>query len=160
MQKNKDELKRYWRMYWMHYLNSLADIKLQERWLNKKITNPAWSYVEFVESYYDQVPDGYNSLIQNGYVSKIEYDCIKDFHKELNKYSPPNQSDNPEDILKDPKWVELVKLCKRSLHALNEVLVDEKEKKDLDVFGIGINHPPLTEGDFTWPNMQTKKSIE
>jgi hypothetical protein len=83
MTNDASELRRLWRQNWLCCLLSLADFELQrERWLNKEITNPHWSYVEFMCKYFDDccVKD-YALMIEEGLLSQPEFDCIKDFHE-------------------------------------------------------------------------------
>jgi len=55
------ELRRLWWRNWLCALLSLADIDLQrERWLNKEIANPHWSYLEFMCSYFDDPTNQYD----------------------------------------------------------------------------------------------------
>ena len=146
----KQELRKNIRLNWLYSLSALADIELQQRWLDKRITNPAWSYVEFRCSYFDDTSlsdGGYEKMIRNGFVTHEEYNCIKNFHDALDKYKEPNGHYDPAAILDDPTWQKIVALGKQSIDKLAIILADPEEKKALLE-----NLPTLTEKDFSWPN--------
>ena len=141
----------YWRNNWLISLLSLSDIDLQrERWLNKEIRNPHWSYVEFMCTYFDDTLYGqdYEFVLRDGLVREREYECIKNFHDALKKYKTPNDDDyDVMAILNDNKWQEITALGKASLERLKNLLISEEEK---EIFIKRLHAPPLTSGDFTW----------
>ena len=141
--------KKRWRQWWLESLLSLADIELQkERWLNKEIKNPHWSYVEFRCCYFDDcLFEDYAGLIKKRLVQESEYNCIKQFHQALEEYSPPNVYDH-QAILEDKKWHELTALGQVSLKKLEALITDEAEQ---DIFTKRLYVSPLTAGDFSWP---------
>jgi hypothetical protein len=144
----KKELRTNLRLNWLASLAALADIEVQQRWLNKNITNPEWSYVEFMASYFDDIVllyGGYEKMIHDGFLSQEEYNCVKEFHNALDDYTEPNGQYDHEAILKDPTWQEIVTLGKQSNARLATLLVDPSEKNALAVRA-------LTEKDYTWPN--------
>ncbi|MGB1205857.1 MAG: hypothetical protein ACPG5B_09435 [Chitinophagales bacterium] len=104
--------KQLWRNRWLSCLNELTSIELQKTsWLDKSTTNPHWSYVEFMCSYFDDlaIDNNYEEQLKNGYISKEEYLIIKDWHIKLDNYNEPNgDCDNREAILKDKKWLRIV----------------------------------------------------
>jgi hypothetical protein len=143
------ERRRRWRQYWLCCLLSLADIELQrERWLNKEITHPHWSYVEFTCEYFnDCQAENYASLIQEGFISQAEFDCIKDFHEALNGYRPTDSYDH-RAILDDPRWGEIVAKGRKSLRFLRALIIDPDEQK---IFSSRPYARALSAGDFSWP---------
>ena len=142
-----NEQRKSWRRNWLRSLLDLSDLQLQQRWLDRRITNPAWSYVEFICSYFNDcgIDNGYDSLIRNGFVTQEEYFAIQNFHKALENYAEPNGCYDPQEILNDHKWQALVELGRRSALELQKIIDDPSEQK------IFLEEAPqLTEGDFTW----------
>lgn len=143
-----------WRFNWLTSLLALADLEFQkERWLDKKITCPAWTYVEFMCCYFDDcnvARSGYEWCIEAGYLSRDEYECIKDFHNALYAYKEPNDdSYDHEAIVNDQKWQDIVSLGKHSVEKLRQLITDPEEE---EIFSKKLYAPALTEGDYTWPN--------
>jgi hypothetical protein len=147
------DLKRNWRRNWLVALLSLSDFALQkERWLNKDITNPAWTYIEFMASYFDDLPFGesYRFFLENAVISQAEYDCIIDFHGALDQYKEPRGDHyDHESILEDGQWQQVVAKGAVAMKRLEALIVDEQEK---EIFSKKLYTPPLTAGDFTWPD--------
>jgi hypothetical protein len=137
-----------WRLRWLASLAELSDVELQLRWVDRRITNPHWSFVEFVSCYFTDVPDsGYEALIRRGVVSDAEYRCVRDFHEHLAAYQAPKGDFDAETILRDPRWQQIVSLGKLSVLALAPILGDQDERDTL------LGEPrPLEPGDFTWPH--------
>jgi hypothetical protein len=136
------------RRLWLECLSDLANFELQQRWLNRMITNPAWSYVEFMCRYFDDVlGDGrYERLIRDGIVTKEEYRCVRDFHEALDQYKEPNGVYDPDAILKDPRWREIVALGQKAVSELATLLTEADRK-------ILLAEPrALESGDVTWPD--------
>ena len=125
-----------WRNQLLSSISELTCLKTQEKeWLNNKNTNPHWSFVEFNCSYFDDILAGldYQVYLDKGYLNKSEFDCIKDWHNELDAYSSPNNDDHDHlAILKDPKWLSIVKLGKESKNKLLNIVENIKEKELLN----------------------------
>lgn len=144
-----DDIRQNYRIRWLSGLCDLANLKLQKRWLNKKITNPAWTYVEFMCRYFDDcdLSAGYDDKIKDGLISLEEYECVKEFHNALDAYKEPKDCYDPDTILKDNEWLKIVLLGKVSLKKLSKIITAPEEKQVLQ-----MKIYPLREGDFTWPN--------
>lgn len=143
------DFRKVWRLNWLGALGSLANIEMQQRWLDQSIRNPAWSFAEFMCKYFDDLgwsDDGYEEKIRSGFVERDEYDCIKDFHAGLDTYKSPNGDYDQSAVLSDPAWRKIVELGRLSIIELGKLILDQEEKTVL------IRIPPLTRGDFTWPN--------
>lgn len=141
--------RKVWRLNWLGALGSLANIEMQQRWRDQSIRNPAWSYVEFMCKYFDDLgwsEDGYEEKIRSGFVTRDEHDCIRDFHISLDSYKEPNGEHDQSAILSDPAWLKIVELGRHSIIELGKLISDPKEK--IALFEI----PPLTRENFTWPN--------
>jgi hypothetical protein len=142
------EFRKIWRLNWLGSLADLANIELQQRWLNQMITNPGWTYVEFVCKYFDDLgwSDGdYEEKFQSGFVTRDEHQCVKDFHLALDQYVAPNGDYDHLAILGDPAWQKIVALGHQSMVALEKLITDPAEKISL------LEVTALRTADFTWP---------
>lgn len=143
--------RKNWRMSWLYNLVALSDLRFQNRWIDRRITNPAWTYVEFMESYFGdlQLEDGYKEKINEKFLTRNEYNCIKDFHELLQQYRETN-IDDPDAILKDSNWLKIVAIGRESVLNLKKIIIDPDE-----IIAISSKLPRLTAGDFTWPKNPT-----
>jgi len=129
---NKD--KDLWREKWLNCINEFTSLDLQKKsWLDRTQSNPHWSFVEFMCSYFDDlaIDDNYKYQLDKGWISKPEFEIIKDWHEELDKYDSPSNDDyDGEAILNDAKWLEIVQ---NGVDARNELAkkLNEKERQIL-----------------------------
>ncbi|WP_044205612.1 hypothetical protein [Flammeovirga sp. OC4] len=104
--------KKQWRERWLACINELTSFELQQRsWLDKTNTNPHWSFVEFMCSYFDDlaIDNRYEHQLQHKWITKTEFSIIEKWHDQLDKYDTPNNDDyNAAEILKDTKWQSIV----------------------------------------------------
>lgn len=104
--------KKTWRERWLICINELTSLDLQKKsWLDKSNTNPHWSFVEFMCSYFDDlgIDNNYKYPIDSGWLTEHEFEIIKDWHVELNKYNSPQNDDYDHvAILTDPKWLTIL----------------------------------------------------
>jgi hypothetical protein len=123
-----------WRERWLGCINELTSLDLQKKsWLDKTQTNPHWSFVEFMCSYFDDlaIDDNYKYQLDNGWVTKKEYEIIEDWHITLDKYNSPKNDDyDNEAILKDPKWLEILQIGVKTRNELGKTL-NESERQFL-----------------------------
>lgn len=120
--------KNEWRKRWLSSINELTSFDLQKKsWIDKTHSNPHWSFVEFMCSYFDDlaIDDNYKYQLDKGWVSKKEYEIIEDWHIALDKYnSPKNDNYDNEAILNDPNWLNIleigIKTRKELAKTLNE----------------------------------------
>ena len=126
--------KKIWRERWLGCINELTSLDLQKKsWLDKTHTNPHWSFVEFMCSYFDDlsIDDNYKYQIDNGWLTDQELEIIKDWHEALDKYNAPKNDDyDHEAILKDPKWLDILQSGQIMKSKLASTL-NETEKKIL-----------------------------
>lgn len=121
-----------WRQRWLSSINELTSLELQRKsWLDRHQTNPHWSFVEFMCSYFDDLlcyfP--YSHYVELGWVSLREYEVLKDWHEALDNYQAPGNDDNHrEAILADPTWLEIVKEGEKAKLKLAEILSDEERE--------------------------------
>ena len=132
MTRNDREL---WRERWLGCINELTSLDLQKKsWLDRTNTNPHWSFVEFMCSYFDDLAteDNYKYQLDKGWVAKNEYEIIESWHIALDKYNSPKNDDyDNEAILNDPKWVEILQIGLTARDELTKTL-NETERQSLN----------------------------
>jgi hypothetical protein len=130
----KSNDKNSWRERWLNCINELTSLELQKKsWLDRTQTNPHWSFVEFMGSYFDDlvIDNNYKYPLYKGWITFYEYKIVKDWHEELDKYNSPQHDDyNHESILNDPKWLDILKIGTNIKPKLAELL-NETEKQIL-----------------------------
>ena len=124
--------KNKWRESWLGCINELTSLNLQEKsWLDRSHSNPHRSFAEFMCSYFDDlaIDDNYRYPLENGWVTRKEFEIIKDWHKALDEYhSPKNDDYDNEAILNDPRWIEILQTGVNARNKLAETL-DGVEKQ-------------------------------
>ena len=124
--------KNLWRERWLSCINQLTSLDLQKKsWLDKTHTNPHWSFVEFMCSYFDDlaIEDTYNYQLDKGWVTKLEFKIIKNWHIALDNYkSPKNDDYDNEAILDDPKWIEILRNGMEIRNELGKTLNDTERQ--------------------------------
>lgn len=127
-----EEVRPAWRRGWLQSLQEIADLDIQKRaWLNPDNANPHYSYVEYVASYFDDLGlascDGYSDAISEGLLSPAEASAVADFHARFDAYVGGGRWD-PEGILADPKWLEVVDAARSAQARLLALIDDDPEK--------------------------------
>ena len=121
-----------WRKNWLYSLNELTSLELQKKaWLDKTNTNPHWTFIEFIESYFDDlsIEKNYEFPLQKGWLSNKEYETIKKWHDLLADYQPPGNDDyNHEAILNDKNWHFIVQKGKNAIKDLLKFLNKNEAK--------------------------------
>jgi hypothetical protein len=115
-----------WRERWLDSINELTSFDLQVKsWLDKENTNPQWSFVEFMCSYFDDLglDDNYQYALKNGWITERELGIVKEWHEALNNYNSPDNNDYDDAaILNDQKWLAIINLGQSVTHKLKNVL--------------------------------------
>lgn len=123
--------KNEWRKRWLSSINELTSFDLQKKsWIDKTHSNPHWSFVEFMCSYFDDlaIDNNYKYQLDKGWVTKKEYELIEDWHIALDKYkSPKNDNYDNEAILSDPNWLNILEIGIKSREELAKTL-NESER--------------------------------
>lgn len=137
------EIRRNWRQEWLGCVAEFSDFDTQKRmWLDVENTNPHWSFVEYMCSYFDdlglQVVD-YQGRIDAGFVTEEEVAAINEFHQIADGYQSPTDDYDHRAILDDPKWHEVVKAAQKAKQQLLALISDNKERQDLS----GVNAPRI-----------------
>ena len=126
------ELKLNWRPRWLSSINELTDLELQKiSWLDAKVENPHWTYVEFMCSYLNDLglEDNYKDPLERKLITTEELQIIMEWHKKLTEYEAPNKEHyNHTEILNDSKWTEILKLGLNSRLKLADIICEEEKK--------------------------------
>lgn len=97
-----------WRLQWLACLQDFADLDLQFRmWLDPSNTNPHWSFVEFMCSYFDDTlhQRDYSWALSQGLVTPREAEAVASLHQALLSYKAPDGDDFDNlAVLRDPAW--------------------------------------------------------
>jgi len=138
------ELKQRWRLYWIQSIFEFSNTKLQQMawvqgsradWPNGEVWGS--SFEGCLSAYFDDLAldDAYAKAIAWGNVSQEEADQAKLFHQLAVFYDEP--SENPEDILNDAEWMEVVESAKvfwdylkTTVTAKREIELMQKLEKD------------------------------
>ena len=125
-------LKLNWRPRWLSSINELTDLELQKiSWLDAKVENPHWTYVEFMCSYLNDLglEDNYKDPLERKLITTEELQIIIEWHKKLTEYEVPNNEHyNHTEILNDSKWIEILKLGLNSRLKLADIICEEEKK--------------------------------
>lgn len=128
------ELKQRWRLYWLHCIFEFSTLKLQKMsWSEGLEANwphgEAWSssFEECMSAYFDTLAldDAYVKAIAAGNVSQEEASRGNTFHMLALLYDEP--SENPDDILNDAEWLEVVKSAKEFWDYLKATATSQRE---------------------------------
>jgi len=115
-----------WRRTWILMIKDLTNLEYQKRtWLESNNTNPYYSFIEFMCSYFDDlnISNGYEKLIDNGLVTQVEFDSIAEWNNSLSEYDSPNNDDyDNKAVLNDPKWAEIIEIGITSIENLKPKL--------------------------------------
>ena len=128
------ELKQRWRLYWIHCIFEFSNAKLQEMswvqgsdadWPNGEVWESSFS--ECISAYFDNLAldDAYEKSVQCGNVSKEEAEKASTFHTLAVFYDEPDE--NPETLLKDPEWLEVVASAKVFWDYLKSTVTSQRE---------------------------------
>jgi len=111
-----------WRRNWILIMKDLTNLKYQKKtWLDLNNTNPYYSFIEFMCSYFDDLDlsNGYENHIKSELVTKAEYEVISEWHRLLSEYeSPDNDDHNNQAVLNDKNWLKIIDLGKKSIKSL------------------------------------------
>lgn len=128
------ELKQRWRLYWIHCIFEFSNAKLQRMaWIEGDKANwpneEGWpsSFYECMSAYFDTLAldDAYQKAIEVGNVSQDEANMAHDFHLLAVLYAEP--SENPEMIIEDQEWIEVVDSAKVFWNYLKATVTSQRE---------------------------------
>ena len=122
--------REHFRLRWLDSINELTSYNLQQiSWLDKNQDNPHWCYDEFYCTYFNDncIDLGYKYFIDNGFVEKVEYETIKEWHIDLENYSEPKIGGDIA-ILNDQKWIDIVEKGSVSKEKLKEIIPSHEKK--------------------------------
>ncbi|UII24236.1 hypothetical protein [Fulvivirga ligni] len=131
MNENQNQ-KKLWRDRWLSCINELTSFELQRKsWVDKSNTNPHWSFVEFMCSYFDDlgIDNNYEFQLKKGWITKKELDSIAAWHQLLDKYDSPKKDDyDVEAILTDKKWLMIIEEGEKAKNELSGNISDEEKR--------------------------------
>ena len=131
MNENQNQ-KKLWRDRWLSCINELTSFELQRKsWVNKSSTNPHWSFVEFMCSYFDDlgIDNDYEYQLKQDWISETEHNTIQYWHKLLGKYNSPTNNDyDVEAILTDEKWLSIVEEGIKVKNELSKIVSKEENE--------------------------------
>ena len=137
MESNEKDL---WRGNWLSRINELTSFDLQKKsWLDKTHTNPHWSFIEFMCCYFDDlaIDNNYQYPLEKGWLTKKEFEIIKEWNEALDKYNSPKNNDyDHEAILNDSKWLEIL----RSGVTMKIKLAERLNEKETEILSEKINY--------------------
>lgn len=128
------ELKQRWRLYWIHCIFEFSTLKLQKMsWIEGPQANwpdgEIWdsSFEECMSAYFDTLAldDAYAKALAAGNVSQEEVNRANAFHMLALLYDEP--SENPDDILNDAQWIEVVTSAKEFWDYLKATVTSQRE---------------------------------
>ena len=115
-----------WRLQWLDCLRDFADLDLQSRmWLDRSNSNPHWSFVEFMCSYFNDTlhQRDYSWALSQGLVTPEEAEAVASLHQALVGYDAPNGDDFDNlAVLHDPAWRAITVEAARSLEHLSALM--------------------------------------
>ena len=128
------ELKQRWRLYWSHCIFEFSNTKLQSMaWIEG--SDAAWprdevwasSFEECFSAYFDTLAldDAYVKAVKAGNVTQEEANRAHDFHMLALLYDEPD--DNPDMILNDPEWMQVVQSAKEFWNYLKATVTSQRE---------------------------------
>jgi len=123
--------KELWRNRWLSCINEFTSLNLQRQaWVNKRNSNPHWSFVEFMSSYFDDlgIDNNYEYQLKQGWVTRTELDTVSTWHQLLYKYNSPKNDDyDVEAILCDKNWLVIIEEGEKAKNELCEIISDEEK---------------------------------
>ncbi|WP_150124943.1 hypothetical protein [Tsuneonella mangrovi] len=133
-----------WRIQIFNAVSALGDLGFQRAtWLDPEMENPAYSFVEFFECFYDaswgsydsdnrDAPDApFRKHINDGVLSENERDILWSVHLALKEYSADDVYAHAF-ILDDPVWQGVVSVASVATERLRKILTDDREIHALD----------------------------
>lgn len=129
------DVRSAWRRRWLESIQEIADFDIQKQtWLNPDNSNPHFSYVEYVASYFDDLvlasADSYPERVREGLLNQEETLVVADFHARFDVYVESGRWD-PQAVLNVPAWLAVVAAARLAQARLLALLDDDSEKAAL-----------------------------
>lgn len=131
------EQRANWRSNWLSSIQELADLEMQRAtWLNPHNGNPHYSFVEYIEVYFDDlalgdVGGGYAARVAEGLLSDEEAAAASRLHALLDRYESPTDDYDHLAILEDPAWHHVVGAAREAQASLSTIIVQPEERASL-----------------------------
>jgi len=123
--------KKLWRERWLSCINELTSLDLQRKsWLDNTHSNPHWTFVEFMCSYFDDlaIDENYKYQLDKDWVTNNEFEIIEDWHNALDKYNSSKNDYDNEAILNDPEWLKILQIGVATRNNLAKILNDTEKQ--------------------------------
>lgn len=133
------ELRANWRHNWLSSIQELADLEMQRAtWLNPHNGNPHYSFVEYIEVYFDDlllgnVDGGYAARVEEGLLSDEEAAAAAGLHAILVRYESPTDDYDHSAILEDPAWHRVVGAAREAQTSLSTMIDQPEERASLQL---------------------------
>jgi len=131
------ELRANWRSNWLSSIQELANLEMQRAtWLNPHSGNPHYSFVEFIEVYFDDLAlgdadGGYAARVAEGLLSGDEAAAASRLHTLLDLYESPTDDYDHRVILEDPAWHNVVGAAQEAQASLSAMIIQPEERASL-----------------------------
>lgn len=115
--------RRNLRQTWIQLLYEFASPTMQSWWRGGGPPDVCVSYTELMCGYFDDLDlaDGLEAAVRAGWMSSAEAAATLELHRRAEAYREPSR--DPEAILADPRWADVVAAAQRAwsgLHARSE----------------------------------------
>ena len=130
---DKQDSIKNWRRRWLFCLFEFSHLTFQRKlWVEAAYPDIIGDYGEGMCQYFDDLgfDDNYVNEIDNGYISKEEYNTIKEFHELLSEYDDKEKSDS--EILVDSDWIEISEIGLKTWIVLKGNIKDTGEIDFID----------------------------
>lgn len=117
------------RRLWIGFIYEFSSPEMQRIW----VTGHAKIVVSFTEcmcGYFDDLNlgDGLDTAIQKGWLSEDEAETTAEFHHLAEVYEPP-PGGGDANVLKDPRWAEVVRAAQKAWLGLRKLITDTAERE-------------------------------
>jgi hypothetical protein len=118
------ETRRHVRANWIESLYEFAAPPVQHWWLGGGPPGLMFSFVELMCGYFDDLnlSAGLEAAVRSGWMTAAEAQASREFHQLAARYpEPPGE---PESVLADPAWADVVEAARRAWFGIREVTQD------------------------------------
>jgi hypothetical protein len=126
------ETRRRVRALWIEFLYEFAAPPVQRWWLGGGPPGLIFSFVELMCGYFDDLnmSEGLEAAVRGGWMTAAEAQASREFHHLAARYrEPPGE---PESVLADPAWADVVEAARRAWFAIREVTMDPETLVAMD----------------------------
>lgn len=136
---NTIETIKNWRYHWLRNLFLFSHIEYQKGlWVDHKYPNEVGWFTEDICKYFDDLmlDDNYEYQIKHNVISLEEFNCIKQFHFELDRFVEKTNEIDLEiiekELLQNSDWLKTCNMGRNSWLKLKTVIRSIEELKHMD----------------------------